>query len=127
MISAGSGPRKQSYPTLLLATEAAFNSARQKGGMSESQAFAFAYDEMERLLRDPSAWVRCAAYVALFKIGHTNGVDLHTGDPFDLEVRAELSSSLAELQASGAMESVSFGDLGGFVQDAADVTTEYLR
>lgn len=117
--------RKQSYPTLLQAVRDAFGSALQKGGMSKDQAFAFAYDEMERLLRDPSDWVRSASYVALFKVAIEHEIELRRDDPFDLDARAELERAL-EIDTTVVEPQIAPDELGDFELHADLVRSTYL-
>jgi len=120
------GGRKRSYPILLLAVESVFNSALEKGGMNRYQAFAFTYDEMERLLNVSSPWIRCATHIALFKVAHANGVHLKLGDPFESDVRDELRDSLNAVDISTLKDATSVQDLGNFERDAELVHGAYL-
>lgn len=94
--------------------------------MSRDQAFAFAYDEIERLLRDPSIWVSVAAYVALFKVAHDHGVVLRVDDPFDQDVRNELAVVFEGVESEAAIAMVAPDILGGFECDFELVRRIYL-
>ncbi len=56
------------------------------------QAFGYLYDEKESVLRNPSIWIRIAAYTSLFKCASNYGVPLDhwdKQDPFVMDVKSE--------------------------------------
>ena len=71
-----------------------FSHAVKSLNFDASQAFAYACDEQESILRNPNPWIRVAAYTALFKCAHKYGVAFGTfkqDDPFSTDLIDELS------------------------------------
>jgi len=105
--------------------EDSFDYGLSKMGLTELQAFSYAYDQAWRLLDSKSAWMRASSYVALMTVAHRHGITLREDDQMLIEIHDELVAALNVEYES--IDAPACGDeMGEFERDLRIVREAYI-
>lgn len=121
------GLRSMSYAALFEAAGSAFFRGITSLRLNKLQAFAYAYDHMEALLRDTDQAVKIGAYTALFFHAKENVVGFVKDDQYCLDVLDELRDALSLPSIAQRDTLDKFGSEKGLIEKHIDVVRqEYL-
>ncbi len=101
--------KQLNYDAIFNSCKWEFQHAIKSLNLNVNQAFGYAYDERESVLRNPSPWVRVAAYTALFKCASKYDVPLLSSDkddPFIIDLKNELLEVFATYDRLVAIEEI---------------------